>query len=90
MKANPQMHVEVKHEADFIEDGVKQLHRILDFVSYFVGCIMAAAATLGAANSLYAVVDQRRRDIATLRALGFRSSPIVAAILTESTLLAVP
>ena len=52
--------------------------------------ILAVAATLGAANSLYAVIDGRRRELATLRALGFRAGPIVASVLTESILLALP
>jgi ABC-type antimicrobial peptide transport system permease subunit len=62
----------------------------LNFVSYFVGTIMAIAATLGAVNSLYAIVDSRRRELATLRAIGFGSGPIVASVLYEATLLALP
>jgi len=90
ISANPRMHVEVKHEAQLTEEGMKPLNGMLNFISYFVGCIMAVAATLGAANSLYAVVDGRRRELATLRALGFRGGPVAASILTESILLAIP
>jgi putative ABC transport system permease protein len=88
--ANPTLHVVVKSEAELTEEGTKQLNAILYFVSYFVGSIMAVAATLGAANSLYAVVDGRRRELATLRALGFRSVPIIASMMTEAILLALP
>jgi putative ABC transport system permease protein len=87
---NPTLHVVVKSEAELTEEGTKQLNAILYFVSYFVGSIMAVAATLGAANSLYAVVDGRRRELATLRALGFRSVPIIASMMTEAILLALP
>ncbi len=73
-----------------MEDGFKQLNAILDFVSYFVGTIMAIAATLGAVNSLYAIVDSRRREFATLRAIGFGSGPIVISVLVESIVLAFP
>jgi putative ABC transport system permease protein len=90
IQANPSMHLEVKHEAEIAADNAKQINGILNFISYFVGSIMAVAATLGAANSLYAVVDGRRRELATLRALGFSAGPVVASMLTESTLLAVP
>jgi putative ABC transport system permease protein len=90
IQANPSMHLEVKREADIADEGTKQVRGILNFISYFVGSIMAVAATLGAANSLYAVVDGRRRELATLRALGFGAGPIVGAMLTESILLAVP
>jgi putative ABC transport system permease protein len=88
--ANPSLHAELKHESQLIEEATKQLNNILNFVSYFVGSIMAVAATLGAINSLYAVVDGRRRELATLRALGFGALPVVASVLTESILLAVP
>src|SRR6185312_16917618 len=48
------------------------------------------AATIGAANSLYALVDSRRRELATLRAIGFTGSPIIASTLSEAILLAIP
>jgi putative ABC transport system permease protein len=90
VKANPALHLEAKHEREVVEDGFKQLNAILDFVSYFVGTIMAIAATLGAVNSLYAIVDSRRRELATLRAIGFDSGAIVVSILVESILWALP
>ena len=88
--ANPALHIVAKSEAELTEEGTKQLNAILAFVAYFVGSIMAVAATLGAANSLYAVVDGRRRELATLRALGFRSFPIIASMMTEAMLLSLP
>jgi len=90
IKANPTVRVAIKSEAKVVEADNGQLKLILDFVSYFVGGIMAIAATIGAANSLYAIVDSRRRDLATLRALGFRALPIIASILSEAILLALP
>ena len=90
LKANPKMHVDVTREADLTEESMKQFDGMLNFVSYFVGSIMAVAATLGAANSLYAAVDRRRRELATLRALGFSTSPIIASMLSESIVLALP
>jgi putative ABC transport system permease protein len=88
--ANPSLHVVAKSEAELTEEGTQQLNAILAFVAYFVGSIMAVAATLGAANSLYAVVDGRRRELATLRALGFRAFPIIASMMTEALLLSLP
>lgn len=88
--ANPALHIVAKSEAELTEEGTQQLNAILAFVAYFVGSIMAVAATLGAANSLYAVVDGRRRELATLRALGFRSFPIIASMMTEALLLSLP
>jgi len=88
--ASPTFHVEAKHESEVVEDEFKGLNGILNFVSYFVGVIMAIGATLGAVNSLYALVDARRRELATLRAIGFGSDAIVVSILSESILLALP
>ena len=90
LAANPSLRVQAKYEAQVIEQGTQRLNGILNFVSYFVGSIMALAATIGAANSLYAIVDGRRRELATLRAIGFDSVPIVASLLLESILLALP
>jgi putative ABC transport system permease protein len=90
IKADPTLKLSVKTQQQFAEDNSGQLNGILNFVSYFVGSIMALAATIGAANSLYAIVDARRRELATLRALGFDSIAIVASMLVESILLALP
>jgi putative ABC transport system permease protein len=90
LTSNPLLHVKLEHEADIHAYNLQQLNGILNFVSLFVGTIIAVAATTGAANSLYAIVDSRRRDLATLRALGFNAAPIIAAVLSESILLALP
>jgi len=88
--ANPALHIEVQHEEEAIADAFKPLNAILNFVSLFVGTIMAIGATLGAVNSLYAIVDSRRREMATLRAIGFGGGAVVASVLVESILLALP
>jgi putative ABC transport system permease protein len=90
LQANPTLHLEVQHERDVVEENSKGLKGILDFASYFVGTIMAIGATLGAVNSLYAIVDSRRRELGTLRAIGFRPGAVVASILCESLLFALP
>jgi putative ABC transport system permease protein len=90
VSANPALQLEAQRESDVAEEGFKELNAILNFVSYFVGTIIAIGATLGAVNSLYAIVDSRRRELATLRAIGFASSAIVLSILVESILWALP
>jgi putative ABC transport system permease protein len=90
LQANPTLHLEAQHEREAVVEDFKQLKGILDFASYFVGTIMAIGATLGAVNSLYAIVDARRRELATLRAIGFGSAAVVASILCESLLFSLP
>ena len=89
VRANPVLRVYARHESQVIEDQYERFNGILFFTSYFVGAVMALGATLGAANSLYAIVDARRRELATLRAVGFGSGTIVASMLFEAELLAV-
>jgi putative ABC transport system permease protein len=90
IKADPAVHLYAQRQRIVMAQAFKPLNSILDFASYFVGAIMAIGGTLGAINSLYAIVDSRRRELATLRAIGFRPGTIVAATLCESMLLAVP
>ncbi len=90
LKANPTLRVEAKYEAKLTEEGMKSFNRMLNFVSYFIGAIMAVAATFGAANSLFAIADSRRRELATLCAIGFNAWPVIASMLAESILLAFP
>ncbi len=90
VKADPAVHLYAQRQRTVMAQTFKPLNSILDFASYFVGAIMAVGGTLGAINSLYAMVDSRRRELATLRAIGFRPGAIVASTLCESILLAVP
>ncbi len=88
--ANPSLHLDALQESAVVDDEFKQLNALLNFVAYFIGTIMAMGATLGMVNSLYALVDSRRRELATVRAIGFGPGPIVLAILIEAILLAIP
>ena len=90
LQANPTLHLEAQREREAVAQDFKQLKGILNFASYFVGTIMAIGATLGAVNSLYAIVDARRRELGTLRAIGFGSGAVVASILCESLLFSLP
>jgi putative ABC transport system permease protein len=90
LKAMPALRIDARPEREVIREQYARLNGILDFAAYFVGTIMAIGATLGAANSMYAIIDSRRRDLATLRALGFESGPILFSTLTETTVLGIP
>lgn len=90
LKANPSIDVEVRLETDLMRERSKQLSGAMDFVSYFVGVTMAIGATLGAVNTMYAVVDSRKREFATLRAIGFGAGPMILAILSEAVILTLP
>jgi len=64
------------------------MNRMLKLVAYAVGSIMALGALLAALNSMHYAVAARTVEIATLRAIGFASSAVAVAVLTEALLLA--
>ena len=86
--ADPSLKVDVYTEAANRETVFKGLRGLLDFISYFIGTLMATGAVCAALSSLYASVDSRGREIATLRALGFGATPVLASVLIEGMLLA--
>ena len=45
---------------------------------------MGIGAIFGAVNTMYNAVASRSREIATLRALGFGSLPVVVSVLAEA------
>ena len=87
---NSSIDVEVKTIKETFQAGFGQLNLLIDFLAYFVGAVMASGAVFGALNSLYASVDSRRRELATLRAIGFGGGPIVLSVLIEGLALALP
>ncbi len=86
--ADPSLKVDVYTEVASREAAFKRMRRLLDFVSYFIGTLMGLGAVGAALSSLYASVDTRGRQIATLRALGFGVVPVLASVLIEGMLLA--
>ncbi|MES2758524.1 MAG: ABC transporter permease [Pseudomonadota bacterium] len=88
LTSNPQLSVSVARETDYYAEQSKPFASTLSFVAYLVGGIMAVGAFFGAINSMYSAVSVRTVEIATLRAIGFRSTPIVVSIFIESLLLA--
>lgn len=87
---DPALSVALKTEIEANENTIKNIRGILDFVAYFIGGLMALGATCGALASLYAAVDARRVEIATLRAIGFGPAPVVVSVLAEGLCLALP
>ena len=49
--------------------------------------MMGVGAVFAALNTMYNAVASRTREIATLRAIGFGATPVVASVLVEAMLL---
>lgn len=89
LTTNPTLKVDVSSEPEYYASQSEQLSKILNFVGYFVGGIMAIGAMFGALNTMYAAVSARSLEIATLRAIGFSSGPVLVSVIVEALLLAV-
>ncbi len=90
LTSDPTLRVEATTEAQSRESSTRQFRGLLDFVSYFIGGVMASGAVFGALNSMFASVESRRREIATLRAIGFGGGAVVISVLIEALALAIP
>jgi putative ABC transport system permease protein len=85
---NPALLVEVWREPEYFASLSRPLNRLLNFVAYVIGAIMAVGAVFGALNTLYSAVIARKTEIGTLRAMGFDTLPVVGSVLVEAMLLA--
>ncbi len=80
--------VDVWSEKHFYSDQAEDTAKLIRFIGIPVSVLMAIGAVFAALNAMYASIAARAREIATLRALGFRSLPTALACLFESTMLA--
>lgn len=88
LEANPQLKVKASTTLEFFAKQSEQMTKILRVIGITVGAIMAVGAVFGALNTMFAAVATRAREIATLRAIGFRGLPVVVAVMLETMLLA--
>jgi len=88
LTTNPQLEVDVAREADYYAEQSQVLYGIITGLGYVIASLMAVGAVFGALNTMYTAVAARTREIATLRALGFRGGPVVVSVMAESLLLA--
>jgi putative ABC transport system permease protein len=87
---DPTLSVTVQTDREADDAVIRGQRTLLDFVSYFIGTLMGIGAACGALSSLYAAVDTRTREIATLRAIGFSPGAVVISVLVEGLILAIP
>jgi hypothetical protein len=60
----------------------------IQVLAWVLAAMMTAAALFGAANTLNAAVQDRGRELAALRAIGYRGSVLVLALVQEGLVLA--
>lgn len=87
LRADARLRIDLISERDFytqaasLSDQFRKLGLVVAF-------ILAIGAMFGAMNTMYAAVARRKREVGTLRALGFGRGSVLAAFITESAILA--
>lgn len=88
LAADPRLKLDIETTRDYYSKQSEGLTKLIKILGTVIGTIMAIGAVFGALNTMYAAVAGRAREIATLRALGFRGVPVVTAVMLETMLLA--
>lgn len=88
LTSDPRLNVKPMREADYYAAQSTTVYNMITGLGTIIAVIMGLGAVFGALNTMYTAVSARNREIATLRALGFRSGPVVISVLSESLLLA--
>jgi putative ABC transport system permease protein len=88
LTSNPQLKVKTSRQADYLAEQSTMLTDFVENIGIAIASLMAIGALFGALNTMYSAVSARTREIATLRALGFGSTPIIFSVMLESLALA--
>jgi putative ABC transport system permease protein len=85
---DPRLSVRMFTERDYYERQSRTLIALVSTIGATIAVLMGLGAVFAALNTMYSAVSTRTREIATLRALGFGSVPVVISVLTEALLIA--
>ena len=89
LTTDPRLDVMVEREEDYYIGQTEAVTAIITGIAGVIAFLMGIGAVFGAINTMYTAVASRTREIATLRALGFSSGPVVISVMAESVALAV-
>ncbi len=84
----PRLDLDISSEREYFADTAGGTADLIQVLGWPLAMIMAIGALAGAWNAMYASVDSRLREIATLRAIGFSGFPAFVGALSESLILA--
>ena len=88
LAADPRLKLDVDTTRHYYSRQSETLTRFIEILGMVIGTIMGIGAVFGALNTMYAAVAGRAREVATMRAMGFRGLPVVVAVMLETMLLA--
>ncbi len=82
--SDPRMTVDVKREKQYYDEQSAFTANFIKILGQIISTVFSLGAIIGAMITMYAAVANRTREIATMRALGFRRRNILSAFLLEA------
>jgi putative ABC transport system permease protein len=88
LTSDPRLNVKVQRESEYYAEQSSVMRGLITGIAAVISILMGLGAIFGALNTMYTAVSARAREIATLEAIGFRSSPVIISVLVEAVFLA--
>ncbi|MGC1459936.1 MAG: ABC transporter permease [Steroidobacteraceae bacterium] len=85
---NPNLTVTAERQSDYTERTANRNSAFFAALAYAVAAMMALGALFGTVKLMYSAVSVRTRELATLRAIGYRPLPVALSVLVETLILA--
>lgn len=89
IESDKQLQLEAHREQDYYEKLSEGTSAFVTGLGMTIAVFFSIGAMIGALITMYASVAQRRKEIGTLRALGFSRFSILTSFLSESLMLAI-
>jgi len=86
LRSDNRLHVDLMSETDFYAQAAQFSDRIRT-LGLVVAVILSLGAVFGAMNTMYSAVARRKREVGTLRVLGFGRGDVLGSFLVESAVL---
>ena len=86
---DPRLKLKAVTETEYYDEHSRTLQTLVRTIGVTIAALMGLGAVFAALNTMYSAVSARTREIATLRALGFGSTPVVISVLAEALLIGI-
>lgn len=88
LATDPRLNIDLMTTRQYYNRQSEWLTKMSRVFGISIAAVMALGATFGALNTMYSAIATRAREIATLRAIGFRTAPVIVSVMLETMLLA--
>lgn len=86
--SNPTLGVTAERQPDYYLRTATRFAAFFTQLAYAVGTVMAVGALFGSVKIMYGAVASRKREMATLRAMGYAPLPLALSVVIEILVLA--